>query len=558
MLTACVCQLASAPSAQALGGFFSNPGLNGCPSLPPGSAVDPGYYWVGTDGTCGGGDRWISTDQFKQLVDEGTASVDEARGVTIPADIATNDASIGAKLWDGAKGALSATKTYYLDWLAGAGSWANIASLGGVSLAVGAGLIGWSIGSSVANLLGFSNGPDQPPASYNVTVTSLVPISAGTLLPTYCPNAGGAFCTDYGTVAPYDSWLLSTNSTVAGFVNNRSGVTVTNCCGDPPSQCDKASVKQAPTATIWYDVTYFASDNFCHNYPSGASGPGTTRVGLIPVQTLALPGPGQGALAQPANGCENAAGCTQTNTVPAPSEAQTKGNVSNTLTTPGPGGANTTWWTYVCHTAGTACYGSVPQPSTGTITLPAITPNETYNAWADAARNAGLLGSITKNTLSDTLADPTVAPNDVVRTSPQAGTQVDPQTAVTVYVNPDTVGSIGAAPGAPTLPGLVLPQAPTPCNVFPFGVPCWLKNQLGQFTSTTPQAPAFSIGTPSLLGGGNLNVNLDHPFGADLSGIMSVLRIVLLVVSFLGLMLWAAGFALGGSTGGGGGAEAEE
>jgi len=196
------------------------------------------------------------------------------------------------------------------------------------------------------------------------------------------------------------------------------------------------------------------------------------------------------------------------------------------------------------------------------LAIPApLSGGETYSAYIARLRTLGFVGTINEVDVPESQIDTSVGPQDVVQTNPAEGTQVAPSTQITVEANPSdappATGS-GSAPVGPTLPGIMLPGAPTPCTVFPFGVPCWLKNQLGSFVSATPQAPSFSIGTPALFGGGSIDVNLDHPFGADLSSIMAVVRVVLLAVSMIGLVVWLAGFALGGSTGGsGGGAESE-
>lgn len=217
--------------------------------------------------------------------------------------------------------------------------------------------------------------------------------------------------------------------------------------------------------------------------------------------------------------------------------------------------------------------GAWVDPDTGVVTLtenpnplPIVVPQplqggETYTQYLTRLQGEGFVGSYTNEFVTDANINPQLGPDDVVAVSPAPGTQIAPNTSVTVQSNPDDAPAPqpgGGPPGAPTLPGISIGGAPTPCTVFPFGIPCWIGNQLSEFVSTTPQAPSFSIGTPSLLGGGNLNVNLDHPFGADLSSVMAICRVVLLVVSFLGLIYWLAGFALGGSTGGGGGAEESE
>jgi hypothetical protein len=163
--------------------------------------------------------------------------------------------------------------------------------------------------------------------------------------------------------------------------------------------------------------------------------------------------------------------------------------------------------------------------------------------------------------LSDTSMDPNVGPGGAVRTNPAPGSRVHSGTNVTVDSNPTTAPTVGAGVGAPAVPsppGVHVPGAPTPCNIFPFGIPCWLVTQMGSFVSTVATPPHFDFTTPGLLGHQQLDINLDHPFGADLSTPMSIIRIVLLVLSVVGLVMWLGGMAMGGSTGGGGSQEAEE
>src|SRR5581483_2696985 len=152
-------------------------------------------------------------------------------------------------------------------------------------------------------------------------------------------------------------------------------------------------------------------------------------------------------------------------------------------------------------------------------------------------------------------------PSGVAAVNPQAGTAALPATQIQVEANPSDAPAATATgvgpPTGPTMPGIHIGGAPTPCSVFPFGIPCWLAHQLGQLNASAV-APSFSIGLPSVFGSGasQLNVNLDHPFGADLGGIMAVVRPVLLFLALLGITLWLGGMAMGGSTGGGGTAEA--
>jgi hypothetical protein len=194
------------------------------------------------------------------------------------------------------------------------------------------------------------------------------------------------------------------------------------------------------------------------------------------------------------------------------------------------------------------------------VVIPSPLPHETYSVYLARLSALGVSGTVTEHDVSDANIDPTRGPGEVTTTTPAPGTRALPSDPVSVYANPGgtaAAGSSGSAPSGPTLPGISIPSLSTPCSVFPFGIPCWIVSQLGALNASAV-APSFSIGLPSIAGGSNLNVNLDHPFGADLSAIMAVVRVVLLFVSFLGLVLWLGGMAMGGSTGGGGSSGSEE
>lgn len=199
-------------------------------------------------------------------------------------------------------------------------------------------------------------------------------------------------------------------------------------------------------------------------------------------------------------------------------------------------------------------------PNPNPLAIPAPESGETYQSYIARLQSLGFTGTITETDLSDSQLDPTQGPGVAIRTLPAVGSQVWAATNVVVYANPSDATGTGGATGpiGPALPGITVPSVATPCSVFPFGIPCWIGNQLSQFNSGAV-APHFDIGMPALFGGGNLDVNLDHPFGADLSGMMAVARPVLLVLATLGLVYWLGGMAMGGSTGGGGSAgESEE
>jgi hypothetical protein len=208
---------------------------------------------------------------------------------------------------------------------------------------------------------------------------------------------------------------------------------------------------------------------------------------------------------------------------------------------------------------------AVQELETGTIIIPQPTPNEVYTDYETQLQRVGIKTTPKVVTLDTTNEDPTQGPNAVVQVSPAPGTAVQPSTEVTIEANPDTApaGTVaGGAPGAPTIPGITVPSVATPCSVFPFGIPCWLGNQLSAFVSTSPQAPVFDIPLPNVVCSTDpncrLHIDLGNVFGFDTSTVMGLVRPVLLAISLIGLVVWLGGMAMGGSTGGGGGAEADE
>ena len=207
--------------------------------------------------------------------------------------------------------------------------------------------------------------------------------------------------------------------------------------------------------------------------------------------------------------------------------------------------------------------GDVPAPSpttpeTGELLIPLPTPNELGSDYVTTLDTIGFT-DVTLHTIAETEIDTLVGPAAVTNVTPQAGTYALPGAAITVDINPDDAPNPGAGGGGaftpPALPGVVLPSVATPCNVFPFGIPCWLVGQMGALTAS-PVTPDFTVNLPWSQ---SLVVNLGDVFGVDLGSVMGYVRPILLFASFLGIMVWLAGFALGGSTGGGGGAaESEE
>lgn len=213
----------------------------------------------------------------------------------------------------------------------------------------------------------------------------------------------------------------------------------------------------------------------------------------------------------------------------------------------------------------------VTAPSPACIPLPTPTTTETATDYENELIKIGF-SNVQIVTLSPTNENPNVGPNGVsdVYDQPRGqivgpNTLLEPSDSLQIRANPSDAPAPGAAgtgisspPGAPAPPGITIPTAPTPCTVFPFGIPCWIGSQLGMLNAS-PVAPSWSLHLPQLVGGGLWTIDLGGSiFGANLSDMMAIIRPILLLASFVGLMIWIGGMALGGSTGSGGSQEAED
>jgi hypothetical protein len=188
-------------------------------------------------------------------------------------------------------------------------------------------------------------------------------------------------------------------------------------------------------------------------------------------------------------------------------------------------------------------------PSTAAmpLLLPAPDARELYTAYA--ARLAALgLATVTRTDLSDAASDATRGPNEAVRTSPATGTRLLPATAVEVYTNPPGAPSPPASPWftPPTVPAVdFAPFAaiPSPCDVFPFGVPCWMASAIDQFAGS-PVTPSFSFHFPYGGAGDNTTVNLVmfEPY-------MGAVRAVTGLTACMGILWLFYGLAFGGVAG---------
>lgn len=174
--------------------------------------------------------------------------------------------------------------------------------------------------------------------------------------------------------------------------------------------------------------------------------------------------------------------------------------------------------------------------------LPAPEPDETAEEYNTRIKSDGFTNTEVR-VRPEIDINPDVGPDGVAGVAPDPGSKYKPDTHVDVEANPSDAPepeSKGSAPAGPDVPGVELPSVPTPCDVFPFGAPCWLLNQLTPL-ATTAAAPHFSLKTPFH---GTLGVNL-----APYEGIMEIVRPVLIFVSFIALVWLMVGAAKSGGGG---------
>jgi hypothetical protein len=184
--------------------------------------------------------------------------------------------------------------------------------------------------------------------------------------------------------------------------------------------------------------------------------------------------------------------------------------------------------------------GFTTEPAFSPLVVPTPTPNELWTDYDDTLVADGF-SDVEENVLSDADEDTSVGPSAVAIVTPAPGTRVPPDTELNVDVNPDdapepALGGGGFIP-PPTLPGFELPRVPVACNVFPFGIPCWLVGILGQLNAT-PVAPNFSLD----LAGYALRVDLASAWGGAVASVYVYVRIFFEVSSLVYLVLWLGRF----------------
>jgi hypothetical protein len=196
------------------------------------------------------------------------------------------------------------------------------------------------------------------------------------------------------------------------------------------------------------------------------------------------------------------------------------------------------------------------------VEVPAPLPLELYTHYIARLHE---LGFASTTATPDESTEPLASPRSVVKVEPEVGTVVEtalrPATPIDVHFMPEgseatrereereTKEKGGAGEGGglpfdpPGLPNVVFPSVPTPCDKFPFAVPCWFVDELKQLVvaGTAPKVTFHVLGDP-------LNLNL--AFGEPL---MEILRPLFAFFAVIGAVMFFhrhSGHAGGGSGGG--------
>jgi hypothetical protein len=183
---------------------------------------------------------------------------------------------------------------------------------------------------------------------------------------------------------------------------------------------------------------------------------------------------------------------------------------------------------------------STPEDDPKKVAIPLWHDGEKGSEYADRLDNLDLNAQV--QDVPQDRADPSKGPEEVLSTLPSPGTKVEINSDVQVKQNPATTpepSGPGWSPPNIASPDLSpLTQIGTPCNVFPFGIFCWLNGALGGWGSNAG-CPSFTIpfATASL----EMDMCLFNPA-------MDVFRPILAMVALLcgAYMFAAAAMGFGG------------
>lgn len=155
---------------------------------------------------------------------------------------------------------------------------------------------------------------------------------------------------------------------------------------------------------------------------------------------------------------------------------------------------------------------------------------------------------VTVKTLTETATDPGIGPDQASYTVPSEGSSEAPSKSapITVEQNPTDAPTPSESGSfkVPKVDKIDWPSIATPCTRFPFGVPCWLVEQVEGLVATA-RAPSISIKIAT----SHMTIDLSHaePF-------MEVMRVVEGILTLVGVVLLFGRFASSssGSSDGGG------
>jgi hypothetical protein len=137
-------------------------------------------------------------------------------------------------------------------------------------------------------------------------------------------------------------------------------------------------------------------------------------------------------------------------------------------------------------------------------------------------------------------------PESELEPGPAFVTKNSPESETNPENEPEAEPSPSPSGGPPTVPPIRWPSVPSPCTVFPFGVPCWFVERLEEW-SRTARAPSFTL----KVAGVDWTVDASHA-----EAFMVIIRVVEGVLTAIGIVLLFgrfAGSSSQSSDGGGGG-----
>jgi hypothetical protein len=185
-----------------------------------------------------------------------------------------------------------------------------------------------------------------------------------------------------------------------------------------------------------------------------------------------------------------------------------------------------------------------PDESGMPLTIPAPGPHESWEEFT-AKLAPGLEPK--KNPLTDNTLDPSRGPDEVVRTDPGDGTRLDPDAAphqVRVDVNPTDAPPAAGAWTAPVVPAVDLSPlsgVAIECDMFPFGVFCWIADGLGNWNSSGT-CPSFAVPFYSEIRDSEDHLVFDT---CTFEPAMVIIRPVIIILSFFGVAWLLAASAMG-------------